>query len=217
MACKIILVRHGQSEGNSKSVFCGHHDLDLTKLGYKQAERTCDYLKNRKIDKIYSSDLLRAYNTSLPLSKALGLEVIKTEGMREIFAGDWEGQSVSTLTSKFAENFNTWMYNIGLSRPQNGESVLELQARIKNELTRLALENDGKTIAVFTHATPIRVLFAAIRGAKPEEIKDIPWASNASVSEVVFDNGVFSELAYSIDDFMGDMVTYISFPKKQPE
>ena len=47
---KIILVRHGQSIGNQTRVFLGHTDLDLSELGYKQANATAEYLKNEKID-----------------------------------------------------------------------------------------------------------------------------------------------------------------------
>lgn len=205
MACRIILVRHGQSVGNVKSVFCGYEDVDLSNLGYNQAEKTCEYLQNVKIDKIYSSDLIRAYNTAKPLSTSKNLPIIKSEKLREIFAGEWGGKSVQTLLSDYCEDYSVWLKNIGLSKPKNGESVVELQKRIVEEIFRIARESEGKTVAVFTHATPIRVLFAHIRGAKPEEIKDIPWVNNASVSEVLVEDGKMSEIFYGYDDFMGKM------------
>ena len=54
------MIRHGQSIGNLNRVYLGHTDWDLTELGYKQAELVCEYLKDEKIDIIYSSDLIRA-------------------------------------------------------------------------------------------------------------------------------------------------------------
>ena len=57
---KIIIVRHGQSIGNATKTVLGHTDLDLSDLGYKQAEVTANELKNEKIDLIVSSDLKRA-------------------------------------------------------------------------------------------------------------------------------------------------------------
>ena len=59
----MYFIRHGQSLGNQLGVFLGHTDLDLSELGYRQAACTAQYLKDIKIDKVYSSDLLRAENT----------------------------------------------------------------------------------------------------------------------------------------------------------
>ena len=86
---------------------------------------------------------------------------------------------------------------------------MEVQTRVYKKLTELAQENEGKTIAVFTHATPIRSFFAFVRGMACEEMKHLPWASNASVSEVVFEDGAFQEISYSTDDFMGELVSYV--------
>ena len=49
---KIIFIRHGESLGNANKTFLGHTDLDLSELGYKQAEATAKHLKNEKIDVI---------------------------------------------------------------------------------------------------------------------------------------------------------------------
>ena len=87
----MIFVRHGQSLGNKERAFLGHTDLDLSVLGYEQAELTAEFLKDRKIDKIYSSDLMRAYHTSLPLANILKLEPEKQEELREIFGDYMDG------------------------------------------------------------------------------------------------------------------------------
>ena len=49
---KIYFIRHGESIGNAQQRFLGHTDLDLTELGYKQAEATAEFLSDVKIDKI---------------------------------------------------------------------------------------------------------------------------------------------------------------------
>ena len=82
MSCRLIFVRHGQSMGNLNGTFLGWTDLPLSPLGFKQAEKTAQFLSSLNIDKIYSSDLLRAYETSLALSKKRGNEVIKEKSFR---------------------------------------------------------------------------------------------------------------------------------------
>lgn len=76
MQTKVILVRHGQSLGNAKRVLLGHTDLDLSELGYRQAEATAEALKDEKIDVVYSSDLKRAMSTAVPHARMRGMEEI---------------------------------------------------------------------------------------------------------------------------------------------
>ena len=38
MACTLLFIRHGQSLGNMVRSFLGHTDLDLSPLGYEQAQ-----------------------------------------------------------------------------------------------------------------------------------------------------------------------------------
>lgn len=205
MACRILFIRHGQSLGNLNGVFLGETDLDLSPLGYKQAECVASYLKCFKIDAIYSSDLKRAYNTSLPTSKYFNIKVLKSDQLREIKAGDWENKSFDSLQNDYADSYGIWLSDIGNSRAKNGESVAELQKRIVSAVLNIAKENDTKTVAIFTHATPIRAFYCYVDGQSLDDMKDIPWASNASVSEVLFDNGKFSSISYSLDHFMDDL------------
>lgn len=211
MSCKILFIRHGQSLGNFVRSFLGHTDLDLSELGYKQAEITGDFLLKFNVDKIYSSDLKRAYNTSLPFSRKSGLEVFKSKELREIFAGEWENKLFDDLVIMYPESYKTWRENIGFANPDGGEKVVDLQKRIVSEITKIAAENDGKTVAVFTHATPIRTFFAYVNKLDTNSIKDKPWATNASVSCAEFDGKEFTELFYSCDEHLADLIS--SFPK----
>ena len=76
MKTRLILIRHGESLGNSKRIILGHTDWDLSELGYRQAALAADALADRKVDAVYSSDLIRAYNTVLPMARSRGLSVI---------------------------------------------------------------------------------------------------------------------------------------------
>ncbi len=204
---KFIIIRHGQSIGNLQRKFLGHTDLDITELGYKQADAVAEYLKDEKIDAVYSSDLQRAFHTVEPIANKRALKVIPMQGLREIFAGDWENEYADVLKNEFEKDYSIWKNDIGNARCTNGESVLELQQRVLDEIIKIAEENPGKTVCIGTHATPIRVLNAAARGISKDEIKDIPWASNASVTRVIYKDGKFEMLSYSEDEYLGDFRT----------
>ena len=115
MKTTIYLVRHGQSEANLKDLFLGQKNLDLTPLGHAQAEKTAEYLKNLHIDKIYSSDLTRAYQTAEHTAKVKGVDIEKNIGIREIDAGKWELVSFFELPSLYPEDWQLWIDNIGLA------------------------------------------------------------------------------------------------------
>ncbi len=201
----VYLIRHGQSEGNLYGLFLGHTDLDLTDLGKKQAERVVSYFKDIHIDAIFSSDLIRAYHTACPLAKMKGLPIIKCEKLREIYAGDWEGKVFSDIR-KSSPMGDIWWKDTGRATPDGGESVAELQERVLAEVSRLAKENEGKTICIFTHFTPLYALRTAWEGVPLSEMKRMPKPSNASVTHVIYENGVFSQLVeYANNDYLGEL------------
>lgn len=207
MATKIYLIRHGESVANQEDVFLGHTDLDLTEKGRRQAEKTAVFLKEIPVDVIYSSDLKRAYHTALATAEAKGLPVITDRELREIYAGDWENKSFKELMEEFCESFDLWIENIGSAYCDNGETVKELQKRFVNAVERIAKENDGKTVLIFTHATPVRVFGAYAAGLQEERMKEIPWPGNASVTSAEYESGRFKLIWYSRNDFLGEIAT----------
>lgn len=178
---RIIAVRHAQSEGNLAAFFCGHTDISLTPFGVRQAEETARFLDAYPIDRIYSSDLLRVIMTARPTAERRGMEIIPHRGLREINVGDWEGMPHSELDRRDPARV-TWRQDFVNAVCPGGESVRALFARIRRTFRELAEENEGKTIAVFTHATPVRSMLTEWRGLPIEAINETPWPTNASVT-----------------------------------
>lgn len=204
----LLLVRHGQSEANLAQVFAGHFNAPLTERGHEQARLTADYLTaHYRIDAVHSSDLLRAYHTGKPTADALGLPVVKEEGMREIFEGEWSGRLFSDLRVEFEEDYGTWLRDIGHARCTGGESTEELLTRVKATLTRIAEAHDGETVLVTTHATPIRVMQTYVTTGSLDAMKDIPWVANASVTELFYDAGEWRFGKISDDSHLGALTT----------
>lgn len=210
MKTTIYFIRHGESEGNYHKTFLGHTDLDLTPMGYVQAERTAAYLEGQPIDVIYSSDLMRAYHTAVPTARAKGMEIIKSRALREIFAGKWEGRLFEEIKSEFEADYAVWLNDIGNARCTEGETVAMLRDRILAEVERIVKENEGRSIAIFTHATPIRILKTVWDDKPLSMMAQTPWVSNASVTRAEYENGVFRVLDYGLDFFQGDCVTRFS-------
>ncbi len=202
----LLMVRHGQSEANIHNIFAGNFDADLTELGLKQAKVTAEYIhKNYQVDKIYASDLKRAYKTGLAIGEQFDLEVIPNKSLREISAGKWEGLTFEELPILYPEEFGIWLNDIGNSRCVGGESTAELGARILKALEKIALENDGKIVAIATHATPVRVMECLTQNRPIKDLKDISWVSNASVTEFCYDNGKWTIVKRGYDEHLSDL------------
>ncbi len=205
---KLLLVRHGESQANLKDVFAGYYDIDLTERGLEQAQCTARFIKeNYAVDVIYSSDLRRACQTAKPIADTFGLPIIPEKEMREISAGDWEGVSFASLKNTHAEAFRIWITDLGNAVCPNGESTAQMAERILNAVTRIAKENDGKTVVITTHATPIRALQCHVLGKPLREIQQLSWVSNASVTEVDYENGVFTLIKTGQDAHLAELRT----------
>ncbi len=208
---RLLLVRHGESDANFHNIFAGHIDPALRPRGIEQAELTAQFIaENYKVDKIYSSDLQRAYKTAECLAEQVNLPIVSDENMREIDGGEWEGVKFFDLPKLYQEAFDVWSTDIGNAYCPGGETIRELGDRIIGELGKIAKENDGKTVAIFSHATPIRVAQSIVEHGSVDAMQDIPWVSNASVTEITYENGKWNLVAVSLDKHLAELKTELA-------
>ncbi|MBO7341225.1 MAG: histidine phosphatase family protein [Clostridia bacterium] len=198
---KIIIVRHGESKTNELGLLVGQGDFPLTALGLAQAEQTAAALADEQIDTVYASDLTRAMQTAAPHAARRGLAVIPDEGLRETYCGDWESRAFADLRENepelyvggFCNRFMTFAFTGGETVPQSGERFLRA-------VTRIAKQNEGKTVLIASHGGVIRVFWAMISGEALESAGEkIPFPTNAAYSVAYFDGTSIMPHAYSCD------------------
>lgn len=208
---RLILVRHGQSTANLKHIFAGHKDEDLTSVGHMQAEKTGDYLlANYQIDVIYSSDLLRAYHTAKHIADKAGLQITTEQNLREIYAAKWQGLTFDHILESYREDYEVWLNDIGNVRCSGGESVEELSNRVCLAVDKIVKQNIGKTILIVTHATPIRALQCKWSNYSLDNMKNVSWVPNSSVTIVDYADGNYHITECGIDHYLEGMQS--SFP-----
>lgn len=198
---KVYIVRHGQSLGNAKHVLLGHTDLDLTELGYKQARATASAMRDIPIDIIYSSDLMRAYNTAVPHAELRGMSVIADEGFRECCIGAWENKSADWCREHYPIEFGgDWFEKFGTFTFPEGEGIRAGGERFLRRATEVCRENPDKTVLIVSHAAVIRSFYAIVSGIAPEDVAEkLPFPTNASYSVLEFDGENFIPVEYSVD------------------
>ena len=204
----MIFVRHGYSLANEEERFAGHSDFPLASLGHEQARLVAKYItKHEKIDAVYSSGLLRTTQTVQPTADAFGLPVIADDGLKEIFAGEWEGQKFVDIYQNFYDDFSIWLNDLAHVRCTGGESTEELFARVSETIVKLGEENDGKTVLISTHATPMRLVDAFASGENFEHIAEHKAPPNASLHIYSYENGKLTRIKTNIVEHLDGKIT----------
>ena len=185
---KIILVRHGQSESNVSHHFACQFDSPLSPLGKKQAVAVAEYLVPRyHIDKIYASTVSRTRDTVQPTAERLGLPIHPEAGLLEIDAGKWENRPTADLRANDPA-FLLWGTDMAHVQCPDGESMQEMFARANETVRRIARENEGKTLLLASHWTPVCAIVTAAHGGGVGDMMRYPEIYNASLHILRFEN-----------------------------
>lgn len=199
----LLVVRHGLSATNKAKVFTGQFDAPLDPLGHRQAACTAEYLSETyQIDAIYSSDLSRAMDTARPTAEKFGLPIHAVPEIRELDVGHWQHLSHTEVEKRYPEEYRQWKLNPGYVQFPGGESYAMMQKRCENAFDRIAAENDGKTVVVFTHGGVLRALVCGWLGYEMSKAHELPLAANASITVVRYKNGRAEVVTMGYDEHL---------------
>jgi probable phosphomutase (TIGR03848 family) len=157
-----LLIRHATNDYVDKALAGWLPGIHLNKEGKMQAESLASRLEHLPIQAIYSSPLERATETALPLAKRHRLEILTDASLGEVHFGDWTGLSLDQLARD--PLWQQFKRQPSGTRPPQGELIVETQNRMATTLERLLEEHPGQTVALVTHADPIRAALAYYAG-----------------------------------------------------
>ena len=182
---KIYLIRHGKDDGNYRG---GWSDRPIIDEGIYQVKKLADYLESKqkeyKIEKIISSDLLRARQTTEIINDKLKIKVEYTERLREMNNGEIAGMLNSEVEKKYPGlYYNTLKID---ERYPGGESPIEFYNRIIKDFEDIVNENKiYNNIMIVTHSGVINIIYRYINNMEwSNKIKSIK-VSNAGIYSLV--------------------------------
>jgi len=180
----VLLIRHGQSEGNAEGRFGGHTDTPLSTRGRAEARRTARALASESFSAIVCSDLARAIETASPLAKLAGLELQTAEAFRERSVGVMEGLTFEEAAAQHPEQYAALLRRDFEHVLLGGESYRQTFDRASRKLDELVEQYKGGRLAIFTHTGTICILALHILGAlDAPELKPVWIAStNCGIS-----------------------------------
>ncbi len=129
---ELYLVRHGQTVWNKAGKLQGRADIELNENGRCAAGDLGRVLENVEFDKIYSSPLIRAYETACLIRGHRNIPIIRDGRLIEISFGDGEGDSWESWSQPESPYHAFFDDTENYVPPPHGESFEQVMRRTRN-------------------------------------------------------------------------------------
>jgi broad specificity phosphatase PhoE len=169
----VYLIRNAQTAWNVERRLAGRRELLLSDEGRRTADSLVERFSGIQLDEILASPLPRTVETAQPLALAQKLELARDPRLSDWQPGEWEGKTYSEIT---AEPLYQQMVDRTsqaaldeLSLP-GGERFGDVVARMQASIDQALCDNEmGASIAVVSHAGPLRLLLSHYLSVPPWE------------------------------------------------
>ena len=160
---KIMYFVHGTTYDNATKKCSGWKQVELNELGREQAANLGRINSNIKLDIVFTSDLIRAIDSAnIAFPNALK---IQDKRLRECNYGDLDGKD---------KNLIIYEDHIDIPFP-NGESLKDVEKRIREFIYYVKENYSGKTIGIVAHRATQLALEVIIKNITWEEAIKNDW------------------------------------------
>jgi broad specificity phosphatase PhoE len=160
MITRVFLCRHGETSARAQGRCHGRFDAGLSPLGKRQAVELAERLAGEELGAVYSSPLGRARETAVVVAARHELAPLELAGLSEIDFGRLEGLTYAEAERRFPEVYRRWMQEPLRVRFPGGEDYESLRRRASEALDEIRRRHPGETVAVVSHAGPLRAWLA---------------------------------------------------------
>lgn len=172
---KITLARHGRTDWNAEGRVQGHIDRPLDEVGLSEARLLAQRLGDLPIQKMVSSDLLRAYTTAEIIAESFSFSVQRHSALREVHYGKIEGLLWKEFRKEYQEKISqyealSWQERKQFRYTETSESYGEVIDRVVPFLHELCMQNISQHMMIVTHGGVIKALLAELMGADDRKV-----------------------------------------------
>ncbi|HNW58803.1 MAG TPA: histidine phosphatase family protein [bacterium] len=157
---ELIVVRHGETEWNADKRMQGHMDVPLSATGILQAQAVASRLAAEPVDRIYSSDLKRAFKTAEIIRGERKMALFTDVRLREIHMGTFQGMTQGEAQEKHAEAWERFFVQDAEYALPGGQSRAQKQMEIAEFMEEVVRDNPNRRLVVVTHGG---ILIAMLR------------------------------------------------------
>ena len=168
---RLVLVRHGETTGESSIRYYGATDIPLSDLGREQVQAARLEIPGDGFERVVTSPLSRAWESARIVFPSGPIHL--AHGLREIDFGDWEGLTAEEIRERDPIRFEDWQAGHPSFDFPGGERRADFQARVDAAVDELL----GLGIAsalVIVHKGVIRAIARRLLQAElPEGAPDL--------------------------------------------
>lgn len=177
---ELILVRHGESEGNIKHLVYGHTDHPLTEKGRNQIPQIVEILRNYPLTKIISSPLVRAKAIGEGIGAAFELPLETDDRLKEINFGKYEDISSEKVQDMLGEEYYKLIGFFDDYIIPEGENQKDFLLRVQNFVDELLQKEDGSYVLI-AHYGVIKAILNHLMGYTKSQFRTIAIKPGAVV------------------------------------
>lgn len=173
----IYLIRHGLDD---ETFIGGYSNIGLTEEGKNQIQESSIWLKNniKNINKIYTSDVKRAIESSEIINKYFNLQIETTKDLRELDKGLLNGMDKKEAFKFYPKYINVTSIN---KKYPNGESMVDLYKRIKLLLSNI---DRYENCLLVTHRGVINMIYVLLNNDELTMNKERYNVTHSSIHEL---------------------------------
>lgn len=182
---ELILIRHGESEGNANGKLYGHTDYPLTQKGRSQIPHIVKALSAYKMDKVISSPLVRAKAIGDGVSEAYGLPIMEDDRLKEIHFGKYEDIPRSEVIDEIGEEGYVRIVSfLDSYEIPEGEHQDAFLARVHHFTDELLASEDGSYV-ITAHYGVLKAMLNHLLGYTKKQLRGMAIKPGAVVKLTV--------------------------------
>jgi broad specificity phosphatase PhoE len=194
---RLVLVRHGETTGQSSVRYHGATDVPLSALGEAQMRTAGAALAGEAFDAVYSSRLRRSHRGALLVTG--GRQVpMPVAAFDEVDFGRWEGWTREEIAARDPEEFRRWQADPEAFRYPEGECRQAFRRRVAGGLATVLADAPGDRLLLVVHRGVIAVALA--------ELLDLDAAERRALD---IDLGSIHILARAGDDWRAERLNVV--------
>ena len=186
---ELYIVRHGETVWNAEKRIQGNMDIELSEKGRQLAGELGERLEGISFDRIYSSPLIRAYETACLIRGHRNIPIIRDDRLREMSFGEMEGASWAEWLGEESP-YRFFFDEPGkFCPPKGGESLEQVMERTREFLQEVIEPQWSGTerVMIVAHGALNKGLMCHIEGNTKENYWGTGLQKNCEADIFTFD------------------------------
>jgi broad specificity phosphatase PhoE len=183
MQTYIYLIRHGEVYNPQAILYGRLPRFGLSDRGKKQLQKTGEFLKDKQINFLYTSPLLRAKQSAEIIKKELGISPLHISDQIIEVRTSYQGKKFSDLDSLQSE---VYLKPLRAS----DETIGQIAQRMQQFIKQTTKKHNGQHIAVVSHGDPIMIVKALSKNKELtfSNFKTTPYIQQGEVYQLTIDD-----------------------------